>query len=89
MMNIYEKKSISKIEFKAFCNTILTHIKLGKVSREAGCKRIAGLMFRPDISEDTQMEDICLVAGELELPNEHISDIEESWAELKDLVTKL
>lgn len=45
-------------------------------------------MFRDEIDQDPTMEDVCLLAGELELPD-YQNGFKKKWEVLKELVAKI
>lgn len=90
MKDIYELEHITPKDLKEYCLSQIELVESGKVSRQQACYEIAGLMFRSEVDRHEQMEDVCLVAGELELPDRHVDgDIPERWKEFKDLVNAL
>lgn len=74
-------------EFVRVCQTIIGWVDRGLCTLQDGTYTIAGLMFFEDVNQSPEMLDICLQAGELELPEDHISgSVYEKWQTLKDTV---
>ena len=88
LMRLNEKSNFIDY-YKESSLGIIRYVDLGKVSRQDGCYTIAGFMHINSVSKDPRLENICLVAEELEIPDKNVEDVRGKWKELKGLINKL
>lgn len=84
------KPSELQLLFASFCNQIISDVRSNKLPMREGCYQIAGTMFIPAINDHQELLAIALLAGELELPDHHLSSSREHlWKQLCDYVDQL
>lgn len=76
--------------FASFCNQIVTDILDKKITMREGCYQIAGTMFIPAVEQKKELLSIALLAGELELPDHHLSqERQKLWQQLLELIRQV
>lgn len=89
-LNSASNDQIFCMAFLTICKEIIAKVENGSVRLEDGAYTIAGLMFWDRVSKIDRLFDVCLHAGELELPAQYVSgDVQEKWNELKKTVQEL
>ncbi len=74
-------------QFIDYCKKAIAGYESGRVPLRDAAYAIAGTTFIHEISHDPELEDITLVASELELPPEvHKLDTQKEWQELLQMI---